>query len=351
MKDKILNQFDKGHPLFANFVDKCKGIILELLNDNSISIHHITARIKNRDSLEKKIEIKNNKYSDISEITDICGIRIITYLDSDVNSIAQLIEKEFLLDANNSIDKRTLKSDQFGYKSLHYVVSLNEQRSNITENKKYTGYKIEIQIRSILQHAWAEIEHDLGYKGEVSIPESFKRSFNRLAALLETADIEFDRLKKDLSTYEVKVKEDIKNNPNMVLIDQASISSFIKTNKIFELAKGIISTNMSCVFVSNINFYYELSMLNFFHITTIGQLEKLVNENQVHYLSFVDLFTKKNKNNRLSLAIPLFYFFHFIALKKESVDYFSQYLKYGDMQANEASIRDYFSLYTNSKVN
>ena len=79
--------------------------------------------------------------------------------------------------------------------SMHYVVSIHQNRLKFTEYKSYTNLKIEIQIRSILQHGWAEIEHDLGYKGAKGIPDEFKRDFNRISALLETADNEFDRLR------------------------------------------------------------------------------------------------------------------------------------------------------------
>jgi putative GTP pyrophosphokinase len=249
MKEKILKQFDEHNQSYSSLGKKCLEILRELLEVDNISMHHITTRTKDRDSLSKKIDTKENKYSDITEITDICGIRIITYLDSDVDKVANIIEKEFSIDAANSIDKRALKADQFGYRSLHYVVSLSETRLKLTENKKFKSYKIEIQVRSILQHAWAEIEHDLGYKGEFSVPEHFKRNFNRLAALLETADIEFDRLKKDLTQYEIEVKKNIINQPNEVPIDQASVLVFTENSPIFNESRKIIQNNTGCQFV------------------------------------------------------------------------------------------------------
>jgi len=77
---------------------------------------------------------------------------------------------------------------------LHYVASLISEREKLTEYKRFAGIKVEIQIRSTLQHAWAEIEHDIGYKGENSVPDSLKRNFSRVAALLEVADIELMQL-------------------------------------------------------------------------------------------------------------------------------------------------------------
>lgn len=350
MKESILGQFDEKKALYTTFGERCKGILLELIKDKSISIHDINTRTKERDSLSKKIDSRKGKYSHLSEITDVCGIRIITYLDSDVDKVAEIVEKEFLIDPINSIDKRKRNSDQFGYMSLHYVVSMNEQRQAITENIKFTGLKLEIQIRSILQHAWAEIEHDLGYKGELAIPEKFKRNFNRLAALLETADIEFDRLKSELSEYEITVKEDIISIPNEVLINQASISSFSASNKIFEQARKIIHMNSGCTFYEKVEFKIELERFKFFKIETIGELDKLITQNEKHYLSFVDKLTKGLTEEKLNSSLPLFYFLHFLACKKNSVSFVNEYFTYGSMQMRGDRNAKYFiALYNSSK--
>lgn len=138
MKEDILQQFEDTNQLYSNFGVKCKGILIELLEDRGISVHHISTRTKTKNSLFKKINSKEDNYNTLSDITDICGIRIITYLESDVNKVAELIEKEFHIDTENSIDKRKLKSDQFGYRSLHYVITLNKQEvlSVRTKNMK-----------------------------------------------------------------------------------------------------------------------------------------------------------------------------------------------------------------------
>jgi hypothetical protein len=62
----------------------------------------------------------------------------------------------------------------------------------LVEYSTHTGVQFEVQIRSTLQHAWAEIEHDRGYKSEVEVARAVRRRFSRLAGLLELADYEFD---------------------------------------------------------------------------------------------------------------------------------------------------------------
>ncbi|MCY1691163.1 hypothetical protein OVA29_11120 [Exiguobacterium sp. SL14] len=89
----------------------------------------------------------------------------------------RIIENEFAIDRDQSVDKSTLlDTTEFGYLSVHFVASLSEQRLALSEYGRFKDYTAEIQIRSILQHAWAEIEHDLGYKNPNSVPAEVKRA-------------------------------------------------------------------------------------------------------------------------------------------------------------------------------
>ena len=152
-KDQILPDFDKNKVIFLRFADSVYQLLKSLLSDYNLKPHQIIYRLKDRDSLEKKIIRKNYKYDKLDEITDLIGFRVITYFEDDIDKVAGLIKAEFDIDENNSIDKRQLDADRFGYRSLHYVFSLKSDRSQLTEYKKFKGIKAEIQIRSILQHS------------------------------------------------------------------------------------------------------------------------------------------------------------------------------------------------------
>lgn len=217
----LIKQFEDKLSVFESFRIKTELLIRDILSANSVNFHQITSRLKSRESLEKKI-MKKEGYKNLNEITDIVGSRIILYFEDEVDKVAEIIEKEFQIDPDNSIDKRKIEFDRFGYLSLHYVVSLKRDRLKLIEYKEYKGLKLEIQIRSILQHSWAEIEHDIGYKGKHSIPDRAKRRFSRIAALLETADLEFVQLRNELTEYEFSVYNEIKSNPSNVNLNQAS---------------------------------------------------------------------------------------------------------------------------------
>lgn len=329
MKETILKDYEASRHELDLFKDKVKILLQDLLNQASIPFHQISSRTKEFDSLSKKIDKKQGEYKSLHEITDLVGMRIITYLESDVDRVAELINKEFKIDRENSIDKRQLKTDQFGYRSLHIVVSLSDTRNALTEYKAYENLKCEIQIRSILQHAWAEIEHDLGYKGKFSIPETSRRSFNRLSALLETADIEFDRLKKELTEYENKVPHLIRKNPEEVAIDQASLVSFLHTNLVLKEAIKVITHITGAEIYSDKNFQAIINRFNLFGIKTIKELEESLNSNKEVFLVFISEFLGNARYNNLPSSLPLFYYQHFLAGKEKSVDFVNKYLNYG----------------------
>lgn len=123
-----------------------------------------------------------------------------------MDEVAKIIQQEFEIDEENSIDKRKKDTpEQFGYMSLHFVAAIGVERLSLPEYRQYANIVAEIQIRSIIQHAWAEIEHDLGYKSELEIPYGIRRAFYRLSALLEQADLNFSNIRQELTDYETHV--------------------------------------------------------------------------------------------------------------------------------------------------
>lgn len=347
MKNNIVIDFKDKEELYDSFRERIVNLLKDLISNSNIIIHQIESRTKSFDSLSKKVQ-KKDKYENLSEITDIVGIRIITYLESEVDSIDKLIRKEFEIDSKNSIDKRILQTNEFGYRSLHIVATIEKNRLKLTEYRRYKGLKFEIQIRSILQHAWAEIEHDLGYKGKTAIPKSSIRTFNRMAALLESADIEFDRLKKELTKYENEVPELIKKTPEDVNLNQASLNSLNQTNQTFEKIREYVRKECEAEFTIPPDYTDYLDKFEFFEIKTIKELQELISENSEHYISFVKQFITKGISKTLSFSLPIYWFQHFLAAKSKNETYIKQYQNYGNMSISGTPKR-YIKDYENSK--
>jgi hypothetical protein len=165
----------------------------------------------------------------LDQVTDLAGVRVITYFPSDVDKIVPLIENEFKIDRPNSIDKRkTAEPSVFGYASVHLVVGFSPTRLKLAEYKQFKGLKCEIQVRTILQHAWAEIEHDIVYKSNEDIPFELRRKFASLAGLLEVADREFETLRLDEIKLRNEIQQTVQNKNLAISIDLESLTFYLE---------------------------------------------------------------------------------------------------------------------------
>lgn len=319
-QEKIIDDFKGNSDIYERFTVKLDTLIRELLDIKNIKVHQITCRTKDLKTLEGKLSRKKDKYSNLSEITDLSGIRIITYFEDEVDTIANLIEQEFEIDIQNSIDKRILETDRFGYKSLHYVISLNKSRNKISEYKIFKGLKAEIQVRSILQHAWAEIEHDIGYKSSIGIPDIAKRDFSRVAALLETADLEFTRLRTKLTEYKKDVELEITNNPLNVDLNNISLHSFAQNDSLInEIDQSIAKrTGLSLIITGFTDNVHYIATLQYLGINNIEQLSKLLKENRKEIEDFATVFLllDNEEGSNIHSGISLFYLCYLILAQK-----------------------------------
>ena len=164
----------------------------------------ISGRVKGLVSFAGKI-IKKNKYKDpLRELTDLVGLRVILHLPSEVEIVGRFIRETFHIDEANSLDMLSrLGTERFGYRAVHYIVEIKKDKpAGVKIPRHLIGLKAEIQVRTIAQHAWADIAHDRLYKGACEVSDYWKRESNRVAALLEAADEEFQRLVEGISFYE-----------------------------------------------------------------------------------------------------------------------------------------------------
>ena len=165
LKNKaIINEYLEKKDAYIKLGNIVSGVLKNKLKQADIDIMAIEHRVKEEQSLEGKLELKGEKYKSLDDITDILGARVICFFSDDVEKVAAIIESLFDIDWANSVNKRNeLSPEAFGYLSLHYICKLHAD-SKYPDDMK--NKKFEIQIRSTLQHTWAEISHDLGYKSE-----------------------------------------------------------------------------------------------------------------------------------------------------------------------------------------
>jgi putative GTP pyrophosphokinase len=188
-------------PFYEDLSGVIARVIEECIKKRGIKVHSVQHRSKDPVSLGRKAAIPSEadpnapKYPDpLKQITDLAGVRVITFFPSTLAEIDGLLTSEFEVVERSDKGEKLLEDERFGYQSIHYLVRLTHQRAALAEYERFSGAIAEIQVRTILQHAWAEIEHDIQYKSSVAIPAEIRRRFMSLAEMLEIADREFQAI-------------------------------------------------------------------------------------------------------------------------------------------------------------
>ncbi|HST58297.1 MAG TPA: hypothetical protein VLK84_06415, partial [Longimicrobium sp.] len=221
-------------PRHEEFTLELVKLIRALLRAQQVDFHLIESRTKDVQSFTEKITRASKEYTDpLTQITDLSGIRIIAYYDEDVALISQLLESEFDIDWSNSSDKRAaLKPEEFGYRSVHYVAKLNVDRTRLREWQNVANLQAEIQVRTVLQHAWAAISHKLQYKREADVPPTLRRRLNRLSALLELADEQFLAIRNDTVDLTQVIEEKLATGETDLDVNLLTVEEFVRTSDV-----------------------------------------------------------------------------------------------------------------------
>ena len=234
--EAILQEYRDLLPRFQEVAAEVYGSLRKTLDDAGLLVAALEYRVKSEGSLAGKLELKGAKYSSLSDITDIIGMRVITFYIDDVDKVASAVERLFEVDWENSVDKRKAHEiDSFGYLSLHYICSL-----------KGFPYRFEIQMRTILQHAWANMNQDTVYKTGVEVPVEYHRNMNRLAGMLELVDEQFSLIRSELTDYRRRVQALVASGKlSDVPLDGDTFRSFLELHPFQNLNRRIASVNQA----------------------------------------------------------------------------------------------------------
>lgn len=219
---------NRALPLYENLTKSVVSLISNILTEAKVDYLSVTGRTKTLDAALEKIQRKN--YSDPkNQMTDLCGVRIITYFESQVSIIGNIIKETFEVDEKNSLDlDQLLGRDKIGYRSVHYVCTLGRTRERLPEYQQFKGMCFEIQLRTVLQHAWAELAHDRSYKFSGELPSKLQRKLNLYAGTLELVDKGFDEIALEADKYERELeKTDISEILDKEL-DSINVTKFLK---------------------------------------------------------------------------------------------------------------------------
>ena len=266
--EELMRQYHELRPTLDQMAKDANDLLRKALDEQGIYVTAMEYRVKTEKSLAGKLELKGWKYKSINDVTDLVGLRVITFYTDEVDKVAAIVKRIFDVDWKESVDKRKAHQlDSFGYNSLHYICRL-----------KSGGQRFELQMRTALQHVWSTLNHDTGYKGEVKIPSEYVRQLSRLAGMMELLDEEFSRLRTLITDYRRQTLALVKSGQlDDVLLSKSSFRSYLETQPFDRLNRRIAAVNQAEIFpVSMMSYLRVLSSLG---LETLGDVQRLIDDN------------------------------------------------------------------------
>src|SRR5579864_2009181 len=196
-------RFNQAQPTYEKLAAAMR-VILQQATERMRMLAIVQVRAKTLSSFAEKT-IRKNYTDPFLEMTDFCGARVIALTLNEVAAVNRFVETHFQVFPEDSEDKlEKLAASEFGYLSRHYVVALKPDvfpADLAPPDLIHPQLKVELQVRTVLQHAWADISHEFSYKNRFQLPRRWQREFGRLAAILEEADQSFDSIRAGLQEY------------------------------------------------------------------------------------------------------------------------------------------------------
>lgn len=205
--EKVKEQYEK----YSHTAEIFRRVLVEqlevILNRNKLTLGvPIESRVKVLSSIINKDKRKPHNFNSLLELDDFVGIRLIFLFKRDLASVMTCLSNDFII--LKSEDKSEgLEEDKFGYQSHHYVIKLPDEWLKVPSLSAFVNFKAEIQVRTLSQHIWAATSHKLQYKKEHNVPLPLRRAINRVSALLEVVDLEFERVLIEREGYVEKIND------------------------------------------------------------------------------------------------------------------------------------------------
>ena len=287
--EALLQQYRTLRPTLDSLSQQAYELMRHALREQGIYVTAMEHRVKTEKSLTGKLELKGAKYKTIDDITDLVGLRVITFYSDEVDKVAAIAKRIFDIDWKESVDKRKLHQlDAFGYNSLHYICRLKTNQGDRSLDSPEPGdpgpvplirqIRFELQMRTALQHVWSTIEHDTGYKGDVKIPREYLRQFSRLAGLLELADDEFSRLRTALTDYRRQTLALVKSGQlDEVPLSRETFRGYLDLKPFDRLNRRIAAVNQAEIYPVSVMSY--MPVLESFGLETLGDVQQFIDDN------------------------------------------------------------------------
>lgn len=261
---KLQDEYQSKCSLYGRFCFEITKQLVRLLEQYQIATAvPIHFRVKKFDSICQKSERYKTNFSSLDEVGDLAGVRIVLLFKRDIKKVCKVIEHTFKVIRKEDTHQR-LGDNQFGYGSIHYDLKPPSSWFSLPTLSGLQGLRFELQVRTASQHIWAEVSHMLQYKQENDVPIPLRRSINRVAALLETVDDDFDHVLNERESYVKK-------------IEKTAESRVLNTDLLRKTLERILPKQNYKV--NDEPFAELLEELRFFKIDTVKSLESLISKN------------------------------------------------------------------------
>ncbi|MGI4759879.1 MAG: GTP pyrophosphokinase [Janthinobacterium lividum] len=210
--EEFRHQYTQRKPQYERLAANLQQALKTFLSEKNIPYLEVLSRVKDVESAYEKITRKGYEQP-FTQIEDWCGLRVICYYASDIDRICGILKEEFAIQTQENTAQR-LASNEFGYRSTHLILKVKPEWTVTPNYRGLQEIKAEVQVRTILMHAWAEVEHKLAYKSVEQAPDEFRRKLSLLSAKFEEADGQFEDLRKGIQGYQATIREAVKDVPN-----------------------------------------------------------------------------------------------------------------------------------------
>ena len=269
-----VEEYLRVRPRYEGFAGAARVIVDQALRSAGITVNSVEARAKDPESFGVKSATPSDddpeapKYPHpLHDITDLAGVRIIAFFPRDVATIGSCIRKEFEVLEHIDLSRTLMQQERFGYQSEHFLVQLSRARTALPEYEPHRDLIAEIQVRTILQHAWAEIEHDIQYKSAITTPITIRRRFMALAGLLEIADREFEAIQDE----DKRLKEQARTSVAEGVLREVEITA----DSLRSYVDGRVGVDAR---TTDFSYEYAANTVRRLGFTTIDQLEACIRD-------------------------------------------------------------------------
>ena len=240
----IVESFREKRKKYKSLTKKATRLIKKILHEEKIECIYISSRTKTEKSLIEKLRRKEtglDYYQHIEDIEDLSGARIVLFDASIIDKIVEIIKEEF---ANVKVESKgtALEPDRFGYLGVHVTAQMKTSNDG-----KFARMRFEVQIRSALQNAWANISHRIFYKHENSIPNDLKRQLHLMAGLFEVGDNLWQQVIDTRQKMRARIRDEIMEGIFEQPLDTETLSAFFESQYFSERSECLTEKHCATV--------------------------------------------------------------------------------------------------------